>query len=463
MRSLKRPGIEREVFDIRSMDQGNVRVLNPPLIPAHVLVAASAWASRIVAAAAQLLVIRALLPYLGASGYALFSVVTSLATWFALVEFGVGYSLQNRISMSRAAGSERDVLIRSTFPLLGGLFAISVLVLAIAGPALQHFLFRRMTDAPAAAGAPSYAVAAVGLAYIITSLAGISYKVFYGEMRGYLSNFYVVAANVLGLLSVLAVRALELPSHQLEWALAAWTLPPAIVALAAAGHVYNWHRLSRARVNWDFTRQLWSRAWRFGGCALLMAAVLGVDYVVMSQTLPADQIVRYNAIAKVYGLIFFICTALLQATWPVCAEAFGRGDIALVRKLTRDGLLAGCGVVIVGTLVLMISRNAVSAALLGDHHIDLPVALIAAFGGYFLLRVWTDAFATILMSRDRLRIFYLYVPFQAAISAAAQFVLSRRFGLYGILAGLIVSFLCTSVWVLPLEYLRLCRSAEVST
>lgn len=462
MRSVKRPRVEREVFDIRSMDRGNVRVLNPPLIPVHLIVAASAWGSRVVAAAAQLLVIRALLPYLGAQGYALFSVVTSLATWFSLVEFGVGYSLQNRISVSRAAGGERDVLIRSTFPLLGGLFAISVLVLAVAGPALQRFLFRRMTDAPAASG-PSYVVAAVGLVYIITSLAGISYKIFYGEMRGYLSNFYVVAANVLGLLAVLVIRKLELANHQLEWALAAWTLPPAIVALVAAIHIYNWHRLSRASVDWEFTRQLWSRAWRFGGYALLMAAVLGVDYVVMSQTLPADQIVRYNAIAKVYGLIFFICTALFQATWPVCAEAFGRGDTGLVRKLMRDGLLAGGGVVIGGTLVLMVSRDAVSAALLGDHHIDLPVPLIAAFGVYFLLRVWTEAFTTILMSRDRLRIFWLYVPFQAAISAIAQVVLSKRFGVYGILAGLIVSFLCTSVWVLPLEYLRLCRSADIST
>lgn len=443
-----------------SIEREGVRVLNPPLIPAHVLVAASAWGSRVVAAAAQLFVIRALLPYLGAERYALFSVVTSLATWFALVEFGVGYSVQNRISITRASGGERDVVIRSALPLLGGLFAISVVVLAIVGPALQHFLFRRIGDT-AGSGGPSYVVAAVGMAYVLTSLAGIAYKIFYGEMRGYLSNLYVVAANVLGLLGVLAVRALSLTNHPLEWALGAWTFPPAAVALVAAAHIYHWHRLSRAKVDWTIARQLWSRAWRFGGCAFLMAAVLGVDYVVMSQTLPADQIVRYNAIAKVYALIFFICTALLQATWPVCAEAFGRGDVALVRKMTRDGLVAGLGVVGFGTVVFLIARDVVSAALLGEHRVDLPLPLIAVFGGYFLLRVWTDAFATILMSRDRLRIFYLYVPFQAAISAVAQFTLSRRFGVYGILAGLVVSFLCTSVWLLPLEYLKLCRSAEV--
>jgi len=129
--------------------------------------------------------------------------------------------------------------------------------------------------------------------------------------------------------------------------------------------------------------------------------------------------------------------------------------------MTRDGLFAGLGVVVVGTLVLLVTRDLVSAALFGDHRVDLPVPLIAAFGVYFLLRVWTDAFGTILMSRNRLRVFYLFVPVQAVVSAVAQFFFSRRFGVYGILAGLIISFLCTSVWVLPLEYLKLCRSAEV--
>jgi O-antigen/teichoic acid export membrane protein len=245
---------------------------------------------------------------------------------------------------------------------------------------------------------------------------------------------------------------------RLTWSLVAWTTPPALIALIAAIHVHARHGLARVRVDWSLARQLWGRAWRFGGFAVMSSAVLGVDYIVMSQTLPADQIVRYNAASRVYGLIFFLYTALLQASWPVCAEAFGRGDVTTVRRMTRDSLLAGTTVVAVGTLLFAVARTAVSSAMLGPHGITVPLGLILAFGAYFLIRVWSDTFAMILMSRDRLRVFWLYIPFQAAISAIGQFVLARQIGTYGILGGLMLSFVCTSVWVLPLEYSRLCRT-----
>ena len=442
------------------MDRGAAGVLNVPLIPTHLVVAASAWVSRIVAAIAQLLVIRALLPFLGSQQYALFSVVTSLVTWFALVEFGVGNSLQNRISVARAEGRERDVAIRSALPLLGILFTISVLVLVLAGPVLQHFLFRRIgngssTPVPASA----YLLSGIGFVYVVTTLANISYKVFYGEMRGYISNTYITAANVVGLVAVIALRFVDVGAQRLTWSLIAWTTPPALVGLAAAAHVYIKHGLGRARVDWSLTRDLWRRAWRFGGFAAMAAGVLGVDYVVMSQTLAADQIVRYNAASKVYGLIFFLYTALLQATWPVCAEAFGRGDVATVRRMTRESLLAGTAIVALGTAAFAVARNVV-IAMLGAPGITLPLGLILTFGAYFLLRVWSDTYAMILMSRDRLRVFWLYIPFQAAISAIGQYLLARRFGVYGILGGLMLSFVCTAVWLLPIEYSRLCRATE---
>ena len=429
------------------------------MLPTHLLVTASAWVSRVVAAVAQLLVIRALLPFLGAEQYALFSVVISLATWFALCEFGVGNSLQNRISLARATGSDRDVAIRSAIPLLAGLFVISILILVLAGPALQHFLFRRIgATGGGVMSTHTYLLAAIGVVYVITTLSSIAYKVFYGEMRGYISNTYISIANVLGLVAVVGIRFSGVQGDRLTWSLIAWTTPPALVALIAAVHVHARHGLAHARVDWSLARQLWGRAWRFGGFAVMSSAVLGVDYIVMSQTLPADQIVRYNAAGRIYGLIFFLYTALLQASWPVCAEAFGRGDIAAVRRMTRDSLLAGTALVAIGTIVLAIARTAVSAAMLGTQGIVLPLGLILAFGAYFLIRVWSDTFAMILMSRDRLRVFWLYIPFQAAISAAGQYLLARKFGTYGILGGLMLAFACTSVWVLPLEYVRLCRA-----
>ncbi len=51
----------------------------------------------------------------------------------------------------------------------------------------------------------------------------------------------------------------------------------------------------------------------------LSIIVLQTDYIVMSQLSAAD-IIKYTVTMKIFGLMFFIYTAVLQALWPVCAE-----------------------------------------------------------------------------------------------------------------------------------------------
>jgi O-antigen/teichoic acid export membrane protein len=281
--------------------------------------------------------------------------------------------------------------------------------------------------------------------------------VFYGELRGYIANAYITIANLLLLTAVILLQVLHLEGSRLFWSLLACTVPPAIVGVIGSVQVFRRCLRSRTAVDWGVTRTLWNRAWRFGGFAAMAAAVLGIDYVIMSQTLPSGQIVQYNATSKVFGLIFFLYTSLLQASWPVCAEALSRRDVGAVRKLTRENLAAGTGLMVVGTLVFVVGRSLIAGALLGSGGIAIPSGVIVAFGAYFLLRVWADTFAMVLMSGDRLRVFWIYVPFQAAISAVGQYSLSRYFGIYGILAGLILAFLLTAVWVLPWESLKMLR------
>ncbi len=52
----------------------------------------------------------------------------------------------------------------------------------------------------------------------------------------------------------------------------------------------------------------------------LSIIVLQTDYIVMSQKLSAADIIKYTVTMKIFGLMFFIYTAVLQALWPVCAE-----------------------------------------------------------------------------------------------------------------------------------------------
>ncbi|OZA16002.1 MAG: hypothetical protein B7Y05_01790, partial [Polynucleobacter sp. 24-46-87] len=80
-------------------------------IPKHIVIACSAWLSRLCTASVQFLVIGILLPYLGKDDYAVFVLIVGLMGWFSLVDMGLGNSIQNFIAESRGRKKNYSIYI----------------------------------------------------------------------------------------------------------------------------------------------------------------------------------------------------------------------------------------------------------------------------------------------------------------------------------------------------------------
>ena len=421
-------------------------------LPRHVVVALSAWGSRVVSAGSQLLVIRLALPILGETDFARFSILTGLLVWFMLVEFGLGPSVQNLLAEFRAEGRVAGVVLRAASVLALVVMTVATAILwAVAAPA-QSFLFRQLGPSSVA---DAHVLGVVGTLLIATTIANISTRVFYGDMRGDLANGYTAIGYLASLAAVFALTRHMPATGHLLWLLVAWTAPRAAVCALACVHVAIRFDAWSAPSDGELVRRLWSASWRFGGFAILSAFVLGMDYLVMSQTLTSAEIVEYTVASKVLTLAIFLYSSLRDAAWPVATYALARGETAPVRRLTRQLVVTGVVLVAAGTAAFAWLTVPVTSLLAGGSASPARAGVIFSIGGYYLLRVWSDTFAMVLQSRGRLRVFWLYVPVQALVSAAAQYWLSLRYGVYGIIAGLSLSFLVTAVWILPVAYERL--------
>jgi hypothetical protein len=87
-------------------------------------------------------------------------------------------------------------------------------------------------------------------------------------------------------------------------------------------------------------------------------------------------------------------------------------------------------------------------------NLTLPITVIILFGIYAVIRVWTDSYAVALQSQNQLKIFWIYVPIQAILSFFGMYFFSLHYGLNGILTGLILSFVLTASWILPVSYFK---------
>jgi len=418
-----------------------------PAIPHHLFVAASAWASRAVMALVQFASIRVLMTGLGLEQYAVFALLTGLAGWFMLADFGIGASLQNYISEHRAKTLGNEAYVISAAVLAAFFLVFNIVALYASSPYIAPILLKQFPALTNSDKENLFFLA--GCMFVVSALGGLSYKIWYAEQKGYLSNMLPTIASLLGYFGIVVVNKIA-SSNQLLLCLIAFIAPVAILPFAAlVAQIGTRIGIGFRQLNWTIFAKVLKRASPFWIFALMSNLVLQIDYLVISQLLKPDDIVAYNLSTKIFGLAFFIYASLLTSLWPAFSEAIARGNWATVKGHTRKYLWVGLGFMSIATIFLAWTMPAAIHLLAPSETILIPIVFVILLGAYQLIRVWTDTFAMILMSMSDIRPLWLTSPIQALLSISLQWYLAQSYGIYGIVFGLMLSFLLTASWTLP--------------
>lgn len=427
------------------------RMRRAPEVSRVWLVAGGGWAGRIIQVLAQLLVVRILTDHLGVEGYGVFALLASIATWFTLSDLGIAISLQNYISERRARDEDVDILMLSASLLAIAACGFVALLVLFTGPLLARFILSDF--AFLSSGHKVLIFYAMAFPGVGTALGGILYRIWFAHHRGYLSSLMPAAGTALGTLAVwLASRAEIEPA--LPWSVALFYAPMAMLPIG--GLAITLVRLVRNhRPSIEIAGEVLRRALRFWLFGVMAAAVLQVDFVIMAKVLLPSDIVIYSIATRVFGLVFFVYNALLMAIWPMCSEAIAAGRWANVQRMIRRYVVMGAAFVTVCGIGIEITKPWIIAILAPSSRLAIPGSVVVLLTLYYVLRVWTDTFSTVIQSTNRLGVFWIALPFQAAFSVTFQIFGARWLGLEGMILGLIICFVLTTSWILPFKVYRL--------
>lgn len=412
----------------------------------HHWVVLSAWAGKVVTAVIQIAVIRVIIDRVGIDLYAGLALLTGLAGWYALADGGIGNSLQNHIAERRATGESSDGLVWTGL-LLAFLLLLALMVLQqLISPVLGPLLLKNIPGLDDEARSASFRI--FGQISLLAVAAGLVYKIWYAVQKGYLANVLPALAAVIGYVAVKQVPV-GTSADQLAWCLVAIVAPTALLPLPfALGHgLQAWRR--GARITRGQVRLLMGRASQFTGLALMAAVVLQVDYIVLSQVLPASGIVVYNVSMKVFSTAFFVYFSVLLAFWPVLTELIAKGDWPAVRARVKSILGRGACFMLAVTIGVLLFERQIFDLLAPRSALSAGPVVIVLLGLYFSVRIWTDTFSTVLSSMSHVGPLLRWVPVQATVNIALQIILAPRYGVAGMVVALISAFLLTVSWVLP--------------
>ncbi|WP_421300351.1 MATE family efflux transporter [Aeromonas veronii] len=422
-------------------------------IPNHIFVAGSSWIARFISVTVQIFCIRYVIDAQGYNGYSVFALLSSLLAWAVLFDFGIGNALQNYVSEKRTSGEEYYSYILFS----GKLVLILLLLILIFLLPLSSILsswYLKSSDYLSVDEKWSLFSYSISI-FAFSSVGSMVYKIWFAEQKGWQANIVIAISSLLGLLLVY-LSSVTPEYNSLQVIIIAFYLPQAIISFACL-----LYRLVDAAIELQKSRKVVShfnikpvlyRSSGFWGFTAIATVVLQADAIVLSQKISSNEIALYYIMAKLFGLAGFIYSALLQAVWPVCTELRMKREWGKLNALVKVNILVGSLFVLVSGIGIYIFKDYLLSMLSVKIENNISPWLFLLFTVYFILRVWSDTYAMLLQSMNVLRPLWYIVPFQALICLSMQWFLADYFGIYGIILGLIMSFLLTVCIYLPYVY-----------
>lgn len=405
------------------------------------------WTSKIFTVLFSLINTRLLLDILNIDGFAVYSIVFSLAGWISLLNFAIPSAVQNTISKFRVKKQELNELFKTVLFMIITIILLAIPLLYGAANILLNTILLEYKDLLNT----DYFFIMLFL-LLLFGLSEIFNKILFAINKGYWPNIYPAITSILGFVSLYILKNQEI--HDVNIVLIMFFLPYLFIFIISYIQSIGF---IRPRFNKEIFLIVFNLMKKFFLFAILAAFVLKVDYIIMSIVLEAKDIVIYNLDMRIFNLILFMYGTILAALWPVSAELFHKKKFDIIKSNVKKNIIAGILISIVLSSGILFFRDEILLLISGKDTLILPMMTGVLTAFYIVLRIWTDSYATILQSMNEVKILIYIVPFQALISIVAQYTLGMYYGLNGIIMGLCLSFLLTVVWVLPLKFYKITR------
>jgi len=411
------------------------------------MTAGAAYAGRFAMAISMLVTIPIARSSLGPELFGVWMLLSTMLSFFAFADFGVGNVVLNRVTAARAAG---DAALTGRV-VAGGYICTSLVGLGIV---IGWLAWCAVADDPTsvagrvAPGDRPQVLAALNVLVVLLALnlpASLIQKVQLGSQQGH----WVGSAQLLASLTTLV--ALPTVLH-LGGDLAAMVLSSLGVILFVnvastvlwlsrnrAASAPRWSQVDRAMVG-----ALFKAGTFFLALQLASAFAFQSDAIVITQLLGQSPYGDYAAVQRLFVFASMLISAALVGLWPAFGDALARGEIAWVRRALKYALGLAFVVICGLCLLLALSMGWITKTWLGTAHAP-PILLISLFSLWAMLEALGMVVGSLLNGAGVIRIQAILALVMAAASFAGKWFLVPWIGVEGAVLATIIAYCCISV------------------
>lgn len=403
----------------------------------------------------SLLYVPLLLDTFDATNYGIWLTLTSLVSWVALFDIGIGNGLRNKLAYALSLKdnqSSRVIVSTAYYSMLGIILALYLVFL---------FTYKYIKWNHILAGDSvvisniDNIVLVVFCAFLLQFFFGLLNSILYAIQKPAISSLITTIGQLFSYLLVLVCVCILKDNSMLDLGAVISFTPPVVLFIATIilfKTTLKDLRPSIAYFRCSKIHELFSLGIQFFIIQIITIVLFQSNNLIITHILDSDVVVEYNVSYKYMNTLVIIFNIMATPIWSATTEAWGKHDIQWIKVTNKRLLKVVGGMAILGLIMLLVSPWVYGLWLKDKIEISpLTTFLIFIYTVFMMLY---GSYGYILNGIGKLRIQIVATCLIACIYIPTTCFMGKLLGLPGILMSFALTAVLNLAWS-RLQYKKL--------
>lgn len=394
--------------------------------------------------------------YLNPVKYGIWITLTSVIGWFTFFDLGLGNGLRNKLAEALA---KDDKELARTY--ISTAYAVLTTVIGIVY-ALFLLVFPFVNWSWVLNTPPEMSVEITRLIFMVFSFFSLQFiiklisMVLRADQRSALSDGINTLAS---LLSLIIVFVLAKTTHgSLLWLCVGVSVANIIAPLIATIWFFSKdyaHLVPSLRyVKFKSAKDLMGLGFLFFIMQFAALILFSTDSYIIAQLFGNGAVTPYNIAFKYFSIITMGFAIITTPFWTAYTDAYHKGDLAWIRRITRK--LSLFWLLLVGAVILMLIFSKLFYRLWVGSAVQVPFALSFSMALWVLISTWTSIFGNFLSGVGKIRLSLYHSFAMIVINIPLSIFLAKHLdmGSTGVIIGTCLCVL-PQVFLHPIQYKKI--------
>lgn len=402
----------------------------------------------------NLLYVPLLIKTLDVENYGVWLTLTTMISWLAFFDVGLGHGMRNRVAESLANNDIQKTkeYVSTTYFLMSAIALVIIFVSCFILPFLNwnSILNAKTLDSTML----MYLALWVFILFIIQLVLKLITSLLYALQKPAQTSLVTFLSQLLGLIVVWSMSFFPERFNLLDYGIVISVCPLIVFMLYSLFFFSKNKKIapSIACFKKSMCKDVANLGIQFFLIQLTAIFLFQSNSFILAQVIDSSSVVDYNVAYKYLSLPLTAFSIITTPIWSATTDAYAKGDIEWINKtmnrLTRFFYLFSLGVVI------LIVLTPISYHIWVHDTLKVNWLLMMLMGLYQILSMRTSYLCAIINGIGKVRLQFVFTLVESIVHLPLAFLLAKQFGITGVVISLSLMTFINTIWE-PIQIKRL--------